>query len=538
MPVPSAPAGTLAAPSDAGSRRGLRSRLSHRVPPALRHRLWDWGGPAFVVLLAAVLRLWNLGTPHELMTDETFYVKDAYTLLNLGYESAWPDDADARFEAGSTDIFTTDASFVVHPPLGKWLIALGLAAFGAESSVGWRIASAVTGILAVLVLTLVARRLFASTTLGVLAGGLMAVDGHAIVMSRVAFLDNFLMLFALLGFACVLLDRRNAAARLDAALARHSTERASPGAFGPVLWWRPWLLAAGIAFGCATAVKWSGLYFLAAFAVYSVVVDMLARRRAGVPLWLSGTVLKQAPITFLHTVPVALAVYLVSYTGWFRTSGGWNRDFAMIGDNAATGAFAWVPLPLQSLWQLHVSQYAYHVSVEADHPYKANPLTWLLLVRPFQMFYRASENGENGCEFARCSEAVSSVANPLLWWAASAAMLYLVYRLARYREWQVGLLLTGMAAGYLPWLLYLNRTVFQFYSIAFEPYLLLGITFVLGLVLGSRSDPPDRRDVGIAAVVGFLVLVLLVSAFFYPIWTGMQVPTWFWNAHNWLRSWV
>jgi dolichyl-phosphate-mannose-protein mannosyltransferase len=524
MPVPNAPAGPLVAPSTASG-------------GAARQRLWHWAGPLLVVLLAAVLRLWNLGTPHELMTDETFYVKDAYTLLNLGYESTWPDGADELFEAGQTDIYGTDASFVVHPPLGKWLIALGMAAFGAESSVGWRIGTAIAGILAVLVLTLVARRLFGSTTLGVIAGGLMAVDGHAIVMSRVAFLDNFLMLFALLGFACVLLDRQDAANRLAAALAAWRGPSGVP-AWGPVIWWRPWLLAAGAAFGCAAAVKWSGVYFLAAFAVYSLVVDMVARRRAGVPFWFSGAVLRQAPVTFLHTVPVALAVYLASYTGWFRTTGGWDRDFAATGDNAATGAFAWVPLPLQSLWQLHASQYAYHVNVEADHPYKTSPLTWLLLIRPFQMFYRSSGTGQNGCEFDSCSEAVTSVANPLLWWAASTAILYLVYRLARYREWRVGLILTGMAAGYLPWMLYLNRTVFQFYSIAFEPYLLLGLTFVLGLALGSRTDPPERREVGVAAVVGFLVLVLLVSAFFYPIWSGMQVPTWFWTSHHWLRSWV
>ena len=39
-----------------------------------------WGAPAAVLLLAAVLRLWNLGNPHSLVFDETFYVKDASEL--------------------------------------------------------------------------------------------------------------------------------------------------------------------------------------------------------------------------------------------------------------------------------------------------------------------------------------------------------------------------------------------------------------------------------------------------------------------------
>ncbi|MEB0014720.1 hypothetical protein QN416_24280, partial [Glaciimonas sp. Cout2] len=89
------------------------------------------------------------------------------------------------------------------------------------------------------------------------------------------------------------------------------------------------------------------------------------------------------------------------------------------------------------------------------------------------------------------------IANPLLWWAGTAAVLYLVYRLARYREWRVGLILMGMVAGYLPWLMYTGRTVFQIYSIAFEPYLILALTFVIGLVLGLA---PGTGGVGADAV--------------------------------------
>jgi hypothetical protein len=29
-----------------------------------------------------------------------------------------------------------------------------------------------------------------------------------------------------------------------------------------------------------------------------------------------------------------------------------------------------------------------------------------------------------------------------------------------------------------------------------------------------------------------------VSVFFYPIWTAMQVPYWFWHWHMWLQSWI
>ncbi|HEV7949746.1 MAG TPA: phospholipid carrier-dependent glycosyltransferase, partial [Glaciihabitans sp.] len=292
---------------------GRRSARDYGDGTVWLDRIWDsvantprraallrWLGPVLVVLVAAYTRLWNLANPHSLIFDETFYVKDAYTLLNLGYESQWPEEPNAQFEAGDTDIFSTDGSFVVHPPLGKWLISLGFLIFGVDNSLSWRISTAVIGILAVILVMVIAHGLFRSPIVTTIAGGLMAIDGNAIVMSRVALLDNFAMFFCLLGFGAVLLDRSHSAGRLALWLSERRDSRRSTD-WGPALWFRPWLIAAGVAFGLASAVKWNGLYFLAAFAVYTLVVDAMARRAAGIPFWLSGTVLKQAPVSFVLT---------------------------------------------------------------------------------------------------------------------------------------------------------------------------------------------------------------------------------------------
>ncbi|MHA6695405.1 dolichyl-phosphate-mannose--protein mannosyltransferase [Homoserinimonas sp. A520] len=490
-----------------------------------RQRLWQWGGPIAVTLLAAVLRLWNLGNPHSLVFDETYYVKDSWTLLHLGYESAWPEEPNPDFEAGHVDGFLTDPAFVVHPPLGKWLVALGLAVFGAEDSVGWRISTAMAGILAVALVCLVAWMLFRSTTLATIAGGLMAIDGHAIVLSRVALLDNFLMLFALLGFIAVLLDRWHSRGRLDAWLA---ARRGRPKDLGPALWWRPWLITAGLLFGLASAVKWSGLYFLAVFAIYTLVVDAVARRRAGIMFWVSGTILKQAPVSFLLTVPIAAAAHLASWTGWFVTGGGYYRHWAEEAGNAWQGPLAWVPADLQSFWHYQVSAYNFHVGLSTPHSYSADAWTWLFLTRPTSFNYS---------EVDGTASLITSLANPLIWWSAGAALVYLVYRLIRYREWRVGLILTGVAAGYLPWLLYPSRTMFQFYAISFEPFLILGLTMALGIILGRRTDPTWRRLSGIRLVAVFLIAAALVSAFFYPVWAGIPMPELFVRSHFWLPGW-
>jgi len=520
-------------PEQRGSR--LDDWFGRVINSPRRLQLWYWGAPALVTLLAAVLRLWNLGYPHSLIFDETFYVKDAYTLLNNGYESSWPTGADEKFAAGDTEIFLDSPSYVVHPPLGKWLIAVGLGAFGAGDAFGWRVSTAVIGILAVVLIMLIARKLFGSTLLAVMAGFLLAIDGHAIVMSRVAILDNSVMFFALVGFGAILLDRDYTNTRIAVKL-RALQEKGTMPDWGPVLWWRPWLLVAGIAFGATCAVKWSGLYFLAFFGVYVIVVDALNRRRLGIPFWLSAAVLKQGPIAFILMVPIAFLVYLSSWTGWLVTSGGYYRDFADQPGNAWTGTFAWVPHALQSLLHYHESAYSYHVGLHEPHPYMANPLGWLLLLRPTSMYYQAVPNGD--CFSDNCVGAITSIANPLIWWTATAAILYLVYRLARYREWRVGLILMGMAAGYLPWLLYLGRTVFQFYTIAFEPYMILGLVFTLGLILGKRTDERYRRTRGIGIVGVFIAVATLLSAFWYPLWTGTTVPYWFWLIHEWIPSWI
>ncbi|WP_236553590.1 dolichyl-phosphate-mannose--protein mannosyltransferase [Rathayibacter sp. VKM Ac-2803] len=499
-----------------------------------RRRLYDLGLPLLVVVVAAVLRLWNLGHPRTLVFDETFYVKDAWTLWNLGFEGAWPENSDPGFATGTVDVFTGAPSFVVHPPLGKWIIGLGMGVLGADDSVGWRISTAFVGILAVALVIVIAKLLFRSTLIASLAGLFLGLDGHAIVMSRVSLLDGILMFVALCGVAAVLLDRRWAELRL--------AEKVAAGAlptWGPVLWWRPWLLTAGVFFGLAAGVKWTGIYFLAAYGLYSVLVDAMMRRRAGVPFWGSGAVLKQGPVTFLLVVPIALVAYLATWLGWLRTSGGWARQWATEAPgNAWTGALAWVPDWAQSLWHYHVQMYDYSINLRATHPYQASPLTWLLMQRPTSMYFVDQATGVDGCTAARCDEAITSVANPLIWYAGVIALGYLLYRFARYREWRAGFVLMGIVAGYLPWMLYLDRTVFQFYCVVFEPYMMLALALTAGIVLGSPGDERRRRTTGIVVVGVFVVLAAALTAYFYPLWTGQQTSFAFWQAHMWLPSWV
>lgn len=493
-------------------------------------RVWRWLAPTLIGALAAVLRLWNLHHPHAFVFDETYYVKDAWSQWILGFSSAWPEGANELFLAGETESFTGVGSFVVHPPLGKWIIGLGMGVFGADSGFGWRIATAVCGILSVLVLYAIAVRLTGSIVFASVASGLLAIDGLAIVLSRVAVLDGILTLFVLLAFLCVLKDRAGHLERLDRLIEARRVDD-EPLAWGPVLWNRPWLVAAGVAVGAASSVKWSGLYVAAALGIYVVVTDALARRQAGIVFWPTDAAFRQGVVAFVLFIPIAVVVYAASWIGWLVTLGGYGRD-------SVPGS------PWASLWNYHEAIYGFHVGLVSPHGYQSPAWQWPLLVRPTSMYFQRVDAGTDGCAAVNgCVQNIYSMPNPLVWYAAVAATIYLVWRFVIARDWRHAFVLTGIAATYVPWLLYPERTIFQFYTVTILPFLLLALTFALqDLSRGARPDArhiePERRRAGQRVVWVFLAFVVLLSAFWYPILTGMTVPYDFWRLHNWLPTWV
>ena len=119
-----------------------------------------WVATAIATLVAALIRLPGLGNVRTLIFDETYYVKDAWSLLTLGYEGTWAKDVDTAFANGDTSGLSAVGGYPVHPPTGKWLIAMGMKVFGQANPVGWRIAAAICGIITVFLLCRLAQNLF------------------------------------------------------------------------------------------------------------------------------------------------------------------------------------------------------------------------------------------------------------------------------------------------------------------------------------------------------------------------------------------
>jgi dolichyl-phosphate-mannose--protein O-mannosyl transferase len=183
-----------------------------RVPsallgPAVPSDRWRAAATAGAVgLLAGVLRFRALGSPAAVVFDETYYAKDAWALLQTGAERVWAEGSNDGILVGDASGLTDQAAFASHPPLGKWVIAVGEAAAGL-GPVGWRLGAAAMGTLAVVVMVYLARRVTRSTLLGGLAGLLLALDGLAVTTSRLALLDGTLLLLVVVAAAALVRDR-------------------------------------------------------------------------------------------------------------------------------------------------------------------------------------------------------------------------------------------------------------------------------------------------------------------------------------------
>lgn len=482
-----------------------RDRLA--VPPPT-DRITSWLWVLGLGVLALGVRLFRLSYPSDLIFDEAYYPPEGFELLDFGYE----------YNRGYT--------FIVHPPLGKWCIAFGEWLFGYDSF-GWRFPSALAGAIAVVLLARIVRRMTRSTLLGLVAGLLLAFDGLSFVLSRTGLLDIFLQPFVLAGFACLLVDRDRYRGRLATALERNP----QLGTVGPWVGPRGFRLAAGVFFGLGCSVKWSGVWFLAGFAILSLFWDRAARRSAGVTRPTRGVVLRDLPGAAWAYGVVPVLAYLATWTGWFMGETAQGRHWAAANPETS---YPFVPDALRSLWHMHGEMLRFHSGLSSSHPWESKPWSWLVDGRPILLWNPQGITDSDGGQIVRY---ILMVGTPALWFAFAPALLWMVWRLLAHRDWRAGAALVGIAAGWLSWFVNLERTMFIFYMAPVVPFFVMAVTLALGDVLGRATDGPTRRQLGLGVLCLYLGLVLVNFGYFFPILTGLPLAYEDWLARMWFPSW-
>lgn len=483
-----------------------RTRLGLGALESAKDRLAAWLIPLLVGVFAFILRVVHLAHPQKLVFDETYYVKDAYALMTLGYEADWQgDNANDLFESGDYSSLTTNGSFVVHPHVGKWMIAMGMRLFGPQSAFSWRISSAVFGALTVILLAWLVARVLNNAAFGMAAGLFLAVDGQHLVQSRTALLDIFLTFWVVVAMCLVFVDRQSMRAHMARDLAlRAGGKRKGHGivARTGVRWW---LIAAGVAFGLATGVKWSGLYMLAVAGILVAVWDASARQLAGSPRWALQSLVRGAIPAFFAMVGVALVTYVASWWSWLATPGGYKRGWAAneLAEGREPWTPSWLPLGLQDLLDYHKAAYDFHVGVSSEHSYMSQPAGWLLQVRPTSFYWPTdfSHRGGASCGSDNCVEAILSIGNPAIWWLGFLALAVVIYGALRRLDWRAWLILAGYLGLYVPWFQYTERTIFTFYTVVFVPFVVFALLYAIwlpGHVLQMRQLADDAAAAELA----------------------------------------
>jgi dolichyl-phosphate-mannose--protein O-mannosyl transferase len=559
--MPTASAEVAEPPVSLPAREALERIRARLVRPMPTDRLLGWLLPLAVTAFAGFIRFYRLtrpgghtmSSPNNIVFDETYYAHDSWSLLHHGVE---------------TNGAMKASEFVVHPPLGKWLMALGEAIFDhgktvtfhhtvyPASPLAFRFSAALIGTLAVLLVARIARRMFRSTALGVVAGGLLAVDGLEFVQSRTAMLDIFLMFWVIAAFGCLVVDRdygrRKLAQRLDRPLEFHE--------WGPSVGFRPWRLAAALCIGAACATKWNGAYYIPAMILLALAWDVGARRTAGahglglhrsdpsgwrLDPWMArnaaGRVL--TPLVLLLLL-VPAAVYVTSWAGWFASNGQYAYDH----DLYVHAGQSWLGhdwAVFHGWWQYQRDIWHYDITLHAAHPYLSHPWGWLLLERPVAYYYQTKA----GCGASSCSQEILGIGNPAIWWATIPALIGVIWMWVSRRDWRAAGILVTFAFGYLPWVFQelqlvhtdpacspagnCHRTMFLFYMLPNVPFMVLALTLCIGLLVGQRTTSEARRATGATLTTIFLATAMILFYFFYPVLTARNIPETDWHKRIW-----
>ncbi|TYP88102.1 phospholipid carrier-dependent glycosyltransferase [Blastococcus xanthinilyticus] len=446
--------------------------------------------PLVLLCIAAAVRLWDLGDPDRLFFDEKYYGRDSLDYVTRGVEEERP----------------------AHPPLGKWVIALGIQLFG-YTPFGWRIGVAVAGSLTVLLVHLSGLRLFRRTGPAALAALLVALDGLAVTTSRIAMLDATLALCVALAFWLVLLDRD----------ARRSARGPAEPLLHSLLGSRyRWL--AGVALGLAVATKWSGLLAVAAAGLLVLGTELAGRREGLLRGTRRAAAVGAGAVLSLLLVPAA--VYLASFAGWFA-----NYEASYAGAQACEAGDCATGFGdrLDTWWGTQTALVDYHRNLEATHPYRSDPPGWAWLERPVLVYAESctTEQQEAGeCEVPPGTVArITMVGSPALWWPALLAYPVLLWRAVVRRDGVAAAILVPLALLWLPWLA-AGKPGYFFYLAPAVPFIALGL--VRAIQVGPRP-----RLVG----AGLAVLAIACFAFFAPIWLGIPLDRDALDLRYWLPSW-
>jgi len=395
--------------------------------------------------------------------DEIYHARTAYEFLNTMSVYEW-----------------------THPPLGKLIIALGVVIFG-MTPFGWRVMPALFGAAMLPVLYTLAKRLTRRRDFAFLAMGLWALDTMHFTQTRIATVDVFIGFFILLMYL-FMYDY------LRTDFFRDPLKKT----FVP-------LGLCGLSFGLGVASKWTGLYAGAGLAVlfFWELIANGAKARRDTSLW--PVYLRKAGWTILFCCGVFVllpaVIYFLSYIPFFRYEASVSSTPYGFRDAVNT-------LIIQQ-----ESMFSYHSGLNATHMCQSAWYQWPFTAVSVWFYHSGGDTVSN----------ISSTGSPAVWWVSTVGTLCLMVELlfgrlknaAVRKDRGVRMVLVGMAASYLPWVL-VPRCTFQYHFFPTVPFVILAAVVLLQHLEEGREISPKAKKIWLIGAGVFFALL-------FPVLSGIPV---------------
>lgn len=435
------------------------ARLTDRLIWLSEHPVF---GVMAIALVAFGTRFWNIDGTADIVFDEVYYPKFAQ------------------------DYLRGIPLFDAHPPLAKYIIALGIQLFG-YAPFGYRCMTALAGSLLPLIIYEFVWQLSDRRSWAWLTGWFVAMDGLLLVESRFGLINIYILLFGMLSQLCMVLALKRSRQR-----------------------WL-WVILTGVMFGASFSVKWTGLPYIVGLVVIAGYAWSRYRQRLSVAQ------------TVISLIILPIAFYFVQWIPHLMIN------------------------PERDIWELHRQILGFHQNLGVGktapiHPYCSPWWSWVLLIRPIAYFFETRPNS--------MVEFVHAMGNPFLYWLSAIALLiclsFVIASKFRFppkliaqiplRErsqlfWLMFYVIASFLAHWLPWSLS-KRCIFLYHYMPASVFAFASLALLVSLMW--RSPLPNIRVIG----GGIFAIVAIAFVFWLPIYIGLPISSGYLPMLMWLRSWI
>nr|WP_314899527.1 phospholipid carrier-dependent glycosyltransferase [uncultured Deefgea sp.] len=388
-----------------------------------------------------------------------------------------------------------DATENTHPPLGKIIIAIGIALFG-MNPFGFRFMGVTFGIMMLPVFFYLSRRLFRSDNFALLATAFLAVDFMHFTQTRIATIDTYGVFFILVSSYWMLRFMQSEPVQND-----WKTDVKS-------------LFLCGAMFGLGAASKWIVLYHGLGLAILycwnlwrqagvAKAQGPLMPDQRGYAQWVTQTVL----VSIVAFIVVPVLIYTAAYIPLMQATG-----------QGISGMLA-----NQS------SMLSYHSELKATHPFSSFWYEWPTMVKP--MWYYGGSEWAGPLKVST----ISAFGNPITWYLGTLAFIFALawravlagskatverFNVSDSQKLALGFILIAGLAQFLPWAVIPRKLVFIYHFFASVPFIILALVWWLQRL---QIYNPNRKWAQYLPWSLFAVALVLFIAYF-PAISGLPVP--------------